>query len=153
MPSGHPKPVTAAQIAMYGHIAARVRAFVDERGWNAVRLTKELGLKGDGPTYKWLASKAGPGPKSRVKLAKLMGIKPEELMKRLPGTPSPLVMAAQQQLIPRKSVSDVLQFNVDSEGEARLRLDVKLPIEQGTSLLRILLDAGVVLSPKREDSE
>jgi hypothetical protein len=48
----------------------------------------------------------------------------------------------------------VLQFAVQSDGNARIRLDCVLPFEKATPLLRTLLDAGlVVLGTKADDDQ
>jgi hypothetical protein len=48
---------------------------------------------------------------------------------------------------------DVLGFSVGTDGMARLRLDVTLPLDQAAPLLRVLLDAGVVLGRVQNDGE
>jgi hypothetical protein len=52
-------------------------------------------------------------------------------------------------LLPPKQAAkapDVLMFNVSPDGEARLRLDVTLPIDKAMPLVRLLFDAGVVIN-------
>jgi hypothetical protein len=46
---------------------------------------------------------------------------------------------------PRRA--DALSFVVTPTGEAHIKLDITLPLKEGSALLRMLLDAGVVFSP------
>ena len=43
-------------------------------------------------------------------------------------------------------VGDILSFAVTATGEARIKLDIVLPLANATPLLRMLLDAGVVFT-------
>jgi hypothetical protein len=44
----------------------------------------------------------------------------------------------------------VLQFEVDGDGLARIRLDVSLPSADAVPLLRMLLDAGMIMERARQ---
>jgi transcriptional regulator with XRE-family HTH domain len=142
------KPATRAEIAIYGHIAARLRAFLAERGMTIPELSEALGLpRGSATTYKWLSGKGGPATVLRAKLAKVTGIPEAELMPRRPGDPAPsqavATLPAPAKLAPVR-VGDVLSFAVTANGEARIKLDIVLPLASATPLLRMLLDAGIV---------
>jgi hypothetical protein len=60
------------------------------------------------------------------------------------ATPSTAV--AVRPATPRPA-GDPLVFRVTSTGEAHIRLDVTLPMEEGSALLRMLLDMGNVIRP------
>jgi transcriptional regulator with XRE-family HTH domain len=143
------KPATRAEVAIYGHIAARLRAFLTERKMSIPDLSEALGLgRGSATAYKWLGAHGGPAAKMRAKLAKVTGIPEAELMPRKPGAaPAPsqavAVVTSPAKLAPAR-VGDVLSFAVAVDGSARLRLDIVLPIASATPLLRMLLDAGIV---------
>lgn len=146
-----PKPATPEQIAMYGHIAARLRGFLTERGWKAADLNAALGKdRGDAAAFTWLNGKGGPGATMRPKLAKLTGIPETDLLIRRPGDGAarerlPAVVDRTPRVAPARPLGgDVLGFVVSPDGMARLRLDVTLPLAVATPLLRMLLDAGVV---------
>jgi hypothetical protein len=114
--------------------------------------------------YQWLNGKGAPGPKFRPLVAKITGIpeadlKPRNVIRQRGPVTKPANVAlphpeAQPQLrallphatvAPPQKASDVLTFNVQNDGMARIKLDVVLPFETATPLLRMLLDAGVVL--------
>lgn len=152
MPTGTPGPATPHQIATYGHIAAAMRAFMKEKGYSPGDLNEAMGqVRSHTSVYHWLNGKAGPGPTTRPKLAKVMGISQAELMPRKPGAPS-ASGAPSNELIERMNIPvkispprDVLSFMVQEDGLARLRLDVTMPLVTAGPLLRMLLDAGVVM--------
>jgi hypothetical protein len=144
---------------MYGHIAARVRSFLAEKGWAAGDLNEAMGVKRSNTgIYALINCRSAPGEKLAVKLAKAIGCKPSELRARngqqaleeggalmvLP--PTPRAAAPPRPL-------DVLQFAVQSDGNARIRLDCVLPFEKATPLLRTLLDAGLVVLGKADDDQ
>jgi hypothetical protein len=159
-------PATPAQIARNGHVAAALRAFGKENGWSPGDFNKRLGRPQDHTSiYVWLTAKGAPGPKARAKLAKATGLSEVQLIPRkvdgAGGKPSaaavataakamvssrggvPAVIAVSER--PRPA-TDVLSFVVSADGTTRTRLDVSLPLEQGSALLRMLLDMGLVLS-------
>ncbi len=141
---------TPEQIAMFGHIASRLRGFMAERKWKVADLNAALGRKrGDANAFSWVNGKGAPGDEMRATLAKLTGISEADLRMRprpeknitgghLPAVPLVRVAPA------RALGGDVLGFNVAADGTARLRLDVTLPLATATPLLRMLLDAGIV---------
>jgi transcriptional regulator with XRE-family HTH domain len=143
------KPATRAEIALYGHIAARLRAFLTQREMSIPDLSEAIGLgRGSATAYKWLGAHGGPSPKMRAKLAKVTGIPETDLMPRKPGEPAPAPSQAVA-LIPATKlapvrVGDVLSFVVSGDGMARIKLDVVLPLATATPLFRMLLDAGIV---------
>lgn len=148
------RPATPEQIAMFGHITARLRGFMAERKWQVADLNQALGRdRANTGVYNYLNCKGAPAPETRVKLAKLTGIPEADLMMR----PRPGDGAASERLpvvedrtpaarvAPARALGgDVLGFNVAADGTARLRLDVTLPLATATPLLRMLLDAGIV---------
>jgi hypothetical protein len=83
-------------------------------------------------------------------LAKLFGVPAAALTAREDGAPvktvntGAVVLAAPQGRPQVARAGDVLSFSVSATGEARIRLDVALPLETAKPLLRMLLDAGIV---------
>ena len=99
--------------------------------------------------------------KFRPRVAKALGLNQEDLMPRalsqevIPAPVSDAKLRAVQmaQGAPARALAvagDVLAFNVNSEGNARLRLDVTLPLVTAAPLLRMLLDAGIVMGGSEE---
>jgi hypothetical protein len=155
---------TPLQIARNGHIAILLRRQLDERQWSVPDLHERIGLKRSSATvYHWLACAGAPGPKYARKLAKLLGVPEAEFVpKKLGQEQLPAVLAAPgyPTVGPSKPAvrspppsGDVLSFHVDSDGMARLRLDVRLPLATAAPLLRVLLDAGVVMTREPTDGE
>jgi hypothetical protein len=157
MPIGNPTPATPAQIAMYGHIAAMLRAYLKRTDQDIAAINKAIGKERSysGP-YVWLNCKGGPGPDNRVKLAKLLDCQPDDLAAKVRGkAPDKPVVPVPDRWIdagparaapagPRRA--DALSFVVTAQGEAHIKLDVTLPLAEGSALLRMILDAGVVFS-------
>jgi transcriptional regulator with XRE-family HTH domain len=143
---------TPFQIARFGHIAVLLRTEMEKRKWNGGDLSQAIGLDRDSTRiYPWLKGTGAPGPNLRPKIAKVLGVEESELMGRnvsakfdLPPRVAPLAAIA------TTKTGDVLAFNVASDGMARIRLDVTLPVDEATPLLRMLLDAGFVLGKKVE---
>lgn len=151
------RPATAAQIAMYGHVAARLRAALEKSQMTPSDFNRALGLeRGHASIYNWLNAKAGIGAKRRPGVAKLLGIPEQDLL------PRSSIVSASSASIPVKAVvgapvsptlrrsAEVLSFSISDRGEARIKLDVTLPLTSATPLLRMLLDAGLVLGSAQE---
>jgi hypothetical protein len=113
---------------------------MDKRKWTVADMNRAMGLpRGHVGVYKWLASKGAPAETNARKLGKVFNIPWEQF---LAGASAP-----RQALVPspppRKA--EVLSFNVADDGQARLRLDITLPVTEAMPLLRMILDAGKVL--------
>jgi hypothetical protein len=139
-------PATAEQIAVYGHVAATLRAALKEKGMVPGDLNEAIGKeRGYSAAHVWLAGKGAPGPDNAKKRAKLFGVTAADLMRRkTPAAPlREVVRVAGAPPVPRPA-GDVLSFSVDRAGIARIRVDATLTLEKAKPLLRMLLDAGVV---------
>jgi hypothetical protein len=158
------KPATPLQIVKYGHIAMLIRSKLAEKQWSIPDFHEKLGLPRTSATaYHWLNCMGAPGNTLAAKVAKLLGVPLAELAARDPGDNQlPVVLAAPgyPTVGPSKPAvrslppaGDVLSFSVDSDGLARLRLDVRLPLAQAAPLLRVLLDAGIVMGGDHVDAE
>lgn len=84
-------------IARRGHIATRLRALLDERGWKARDLARAVGLdttKAERQrVHMWLGCYSAPDPAMRVKLARLCRCKAADLEPRdLNGTEKTALM-------------------------------------------------------------
>jgi hypothetical protein len=141
------KPATPLQVARYGHIAAAIRQALQARNMEPSELREQLGLPRNATTlYPWINGTGAPMPKYHRKLMHVLGLTKDQLIPRaentvtLPGPPPTPTS------IPRARAGDVLSFVVSAESTVRIKLDIDLPLEQGSALLRMLLDAGVVYS-------
>ena len=152
--------VAQIDIARRGNVAQAIRAAIEARQWTAGDLHEKLGMKrGATMAYAWLAARAVPGPAIRKKVSKLLEIPEKDLLPQALETAPAL--ERERALVPiggearrfNKPTTDVLAFNVNSEGMARIRLDVSMPLENAPPLLRLLLDAGLVIRQPREGVE
>jgi hypothetical protein len=109
--------------------------------------------RGYSGTYHWINGTGGPGQAYQRKLAKIFGVSAETFApKALNGTdkaPVPAVLPGYT-VTPkppgvRTMGGDVMAFTVYQDGQARVKLDVVLPLAQAAPLFRVLLDAGLVL--------
>jgi len=125
------------QIALYGHIAERLRDELAKRQWTPADLNEALGLARQAPAvYLWLRGVGGPGLGNQQRLLKLFGGPAESFARRRVSRP-----AADDD-----ATADVLTFNANGNGKVRIRLDATLPADTAVSLLRLLLDAGLVFT-------
>jgi hypothetical protein len=156
MPNRKPGPTTPAEIAAYGHIAAALREYLKRTGKDIADLNQAIGNeRSHTAPYIWLNCKGGPGPANRIKLAKLLGCKPDDLAAKVrskapDGLPvkhevgPPRTATGAAWVAPRRA--DALSFVVTPTGEAHIKIDITLPLTEGSALLRMLLDAGAVFS-------
>jgi transcriptional regulator with XRE-family HTH domain len=76
-------PASPAQIARNGHIAALLRTQMAQRNWTARDFNARMGLEVTHTSiYVWLNAKGAPGPTTRPKVAKLLGVAEAQLMPR-----------------------------------------------------------------------
>jgi hypothetical protein len=143
---------TPAQIASLGHVAALIRRELEKREWSVADFHRAIGEDVKSTrAYAWIASRSRITDQFRPKVAKALGVKEEDLMPReltqvvttAPVSEAKLRAVHVASSMPARTLApsgDVLAFNVNAEGNARLRLDVTLPLEQGSKVLRLLLD-------------
>ena len=141
------------QIAMFGHIARALQA----KGWKPTDLNQAMGFdRSYSSAYQWINGKSAPGNKHRAKLSQVTGIPERDLTSRklkgsavvaLPLPSLPVTTTAVAMTKP----SEVLGFSVANDGNARIKLDVTLPMNLATPLLRMLLDAGLVIGSQTND--
>jgi hypothetical protein len=148
-------PATARQIAMFGHVATVIRKAVQEKFETVGDLNQALGRdRGHTGVYGWINGKGAPGPEIRPKLAKLLGVPEASLERREAGErvsvakePATAMVRLPSPGAPAPArAPEVLHFAVLTDGTARLRMDVTLPAERGVALLRLLLDAGMIVA-------
>jgi transcriptional regulator with XRE-family HTH domain len=140
------KPPTPHQVMIYGHVASALRSFLDSKGWNISQLNEAMGRKGSySVAYQWLNCKQAPGPVTAKKLSKVTGIPWEQLLKRSPGE-TPTAVVAPKVVSVQSKATEVLSFRVTNDGNARIMIDVTMPMATATPLLRMLLDAGLVFN-------
>lgn len=149
MPSGTPRPASAAEIARNGHVAAMIRKYLQDNNLKIVQFAELIGFKDmehKAQLYKWTGAKAVPGHMYRNKIAKLLGVRPEALLPHDGSEPLAIppidTLARSITLVPKKS-GDVISFSADAEGMARLRLDATMPVVYAMQLLRTIMDAGI----------
>ena len=145
------------EIARYGHIATALRAYLARAKIGVADMNERLGRqRKDAVIYHYLAAKGAPTEDNRKAIAKLTGIPEKELMARNVDAPPSLgtLVRVGEPGVPARPAArsgDVLSFNVGHDGEARIRLDVTMPVASAMPLLRIILDAGVAMSPRGEE--
>src|SRR5215831_9016904 len=145
-----PRPATPAQVAMYGHVAAKLRAFLAEKNMKVRDLNLAMSRPPSfTPTYSWVQAKGAPGKKLRPLVSRVTGIPVRDLISRrigdAPVEPEVLRPVPQPRATGNAGPSHVLAFTVDNEGAARIRVEITLTAVQGVNLLPLLLDAGLVM--------
>lgn len=140
--------VTPLQIAKHGHVAEVIRREMLARGMTLNQIGKALGTTGTAVSH-WIRCQNGPGEAMRQRLAKFLDMRPDDFKAK---AVSEIVAGNSQAKLPGQAIQpikrqDILSFTIDSEGMARLKLDVVLPIEHGVPLFRVLLDTGIVRRP------
>lgn len=139
MPGGRGHKATPADIVANGEFATRLRAMLQTRGWTVPDLNVAIGkARKYSPPHVWLAGKGQPAGANRAKVLQLLagtegGDKTVVPVVAAAGRPAATVRAP-----------EALAFTVGTDGTARIRLDVILPVERAMPLLRLLLDAHVV---------
>jgi len=135
------KEQTPEQIMKYGGVATALREWCERNNKTAKDINLIIGKDmGYSAGYIWLNGKGAPGPKTIKLLSKGTGIPEAQLMRR--NTMNEV------ETIPAKINSNppVFSFTVNDNGEARIKLDVTLPIQQAVPLFRMILDAGVIVN-------
>jgi transcriptional regulator with XRE-family HTH domain len=134
----------------YSHIASLIRSALTANDWKVSEMNAKLGYKKGATTiYPWLSGTSAPSDYLRPGLAKLLKVSEEELMPKenvtlqKPKT-SVVVYHPKTKTIPVIPTIDPLTFVITNDGQARIRLDVTLPLEDATPLLRMLLDANLI---------
>jgi transcriptional regulator with XRE-family HTH domain len=142
-----PVPATPLEIARYGHVAALLRAELEKRQWTPRQFNEAMGeAQGHSSIYKWLAAKAAPSQPTAKKIGKVLGIPWLQLLKAEDATPgTALTLAPERGPAPVRPV-ELLHFSVLNDGTTRLRLDMTAPADRGVALLRLLIDAGMVVA-------
>ena len=151
MPTGTPKKPTAVQVAKFGHSTATIREALKKKGWEISDLNLALGKdRGNALPYHWVNGKGCPSPRYAALVAKALNVDIADLAPRDVREVSlvkPKVDVVRVTAPPpgQRAPGDVLTFSVDREGNARIKLDAVLPVEQAAPLFRMLLDAGIVM--------
>lgn len=155
--------VSPARIATLGHVATLLKTEIEKRGWSMAEFNHAIGLEPKNTkAYAWLACRSAISAGMRKPVAKVLGVKEADLMPRqLSQVQLPVVVSANKQRAavqaagtPARTLSvsgDVLAFNVMADGQARLRLDVTLPLDKASKVLRLLLD-HISLAAETEDA-
>ena len=144
---------TPAQIASLGHVAALLRRELEKREWSVADFHRAIGEDVKSTrAYAWMNCRSRITDKFRPKIAKALGVKESDLMPReltqaviaaAPVSEAKLRAVQVASSMPARTLApsgDVLAFNVNADGNARLRLDVTLPLDKGSKVLRLLLD-------------
>jgi transcriptional regulator with XRE-family HTH domain len=153
------RPSTPLEIAKFGHIAVALRAVMVARDWSPGALNQAMGLdRNNTAIYLYLRGQGQPSPERRRALSAATGIPEADLMARDPEAPlSAAALAAPQRALivhrkppqpqrPPAVEPPVLQFTAHPDGTARLAFDVTMATEKAVPLLRILLDAGMIIA-------
>ena len=133
------------QILQFGHTATALRKVIESKGWTMAELVRQIGFtKSHSGVYAWVNGTSQIPEIHREKLSKITGIPISELTPRDPEN-VPAVYSFPK-ATPTTRTGDVLAFTVASDGNARIKLDVSLPVDRAMPLLRMLLDAGLVFT-------
>jgi transcriptional regulator with XRE-family HTH domain len=140
---------TPEQLLRYGHIAALLREKMAERHMTIRQLATALGLQAKNTTpYTWIQARGAPRNEQVAKLARLFNISPEQLVPRTASDAPPTVRdTVSSPVVPGPRSfrnTEALAFLVSAEGDVTIRLNITLPLPAATTLLRTLLDAGIV---------
>jgi hypothetical protein len=156
------RTATRHEIASFGHIAAALRAWMKANKVTMPDFNERLGKdRGDAMAFKWINGFGAPGPTNRALVAKITGIPEAGLLPRRPGDPVPAIPPPAELVqrtasgavwvAPKRSAAaEVLSFSAATDGMARVRLDVTLPMDDASALFRLLLDMGNILSKQEE---
>lgn len=155
MASARQTPISAQK---FGHIAARLRREMKERGWSSTELAKAIGGS-SGLVSPWTRGVAQPGPESRKKLVALLGGPEEDFMAReLPDTPpdlpAPRPNGAARATIGRPPTRNrVFSFAINTDGTAHVTLDLQTTTAKAMEILQFLMNAGIDQEAASEESE
>lgn len=157
--AGFPRKTHEQLILANGHIAARLREIMVQRGIpTPAQLNAAAGFtNGFTPMYKWLRAEAAPQDASARKLAAAFGGMPADYMARdldaapSASPPAPFVVTAATP--PRARAAEVFAFTVTSDGTARIRLDVTLPLAKARPLFTQLLQTGLLPEGRQDDEK
>ena len=138
------KPQTPEQIIAYGEVATSLREWCKTNGKRAQDINAIVGKPASySAGFQWLNGKVAPSKYNRVLLAKATGIPEEKLAKRKSFDQVTIEKPPTTKFVSK--TSDILSFTVTDTGEARIKLDVTLPMQSAVPLFRLILDAGVVM--------
>jgi transcriptional regulator with XRE-family HTH domain len=145
------RPATPEQIMKFGHVASALRKFMDEKGWKPKDLNKAIGYSAShSSAYQWTNGKGAPGPMVAQKVSKVTGIPVNQLLSRTGSTAIVTYKPSKYPVTTIHRPGEVLTFVVMNDGNARIKIDIVLPLDKATPLLRMLLDAGLVFSREQE---
>ena len=131
-----------AAMPRYPALAAAMRAYLGQHQISVAELGRRLGVSDSAP-HPWLAGRGAPGPALRAKVSALLGVSVTGLMGK--GDPGAVVVRPAPgpvSVVP--AVHDVWQLAFRSDGTARIKLDVTLPVERAMPIIRLLMDVGLV---------
>ncbi len=146
------KPQTPEQIIVYGEVATSLREWCKTNGKGPRDINAIIGKRPSySAGYQYLSGKNAPSKYNRVLLAKATGIPEEKLTKRKSFDRVTIEKPIIQNVVTAFSSknADILSFTVNNNGEARIKLDVTLPMHQAVPLFRIMLDAGIIMESNK----
>jgi hypothetical protein len=138
-------PLTPEEVIKFGEIATSLREWCRANGKNARDINRIIGKNPSYSSgYQYLNGKLAPSPYYRALLSQGTGIPESKLMVKKLTT---AVVTTSPPVNPtvNSKPTDVLSFTVSNNGEARIKLDVTLPIDSAAALFRMILDAGIVM--------
>ena len=132
-------------------VAAIIREAMARKNIRSSELGPLIGIKKNSPTpYNWINGTNAPRLAIRPKLAKALGISPDDL------APRPAVQAtpkANGNGHASARPSEQLSFALLADGQARLRLDVTGPIERISPILLHLMQQKLVTPAQLTNDE
>lgn len=151
MPTGKKQAATATQIMRYGHIAAAIREGMKRNGWTPADFGRAMGYDKNpiASVSTWIAGKSAPTGERRTKLAALLHMSEADLAPRDPHDTPPLDMPP-----PNRDFSvnragrppsgkKALVFEINTDGTAKIALDLQTSQAKALKILDMLLKAGI----------
>ena len=136
---------TPEQIAKFGHIVIALRKYLEEKDMNVSDFNRAMGYEAGYPaTYNVVNGKIAPGAAMRVKITKITGIPESELMPKETTELTVIPKGPVGKMLDQLQRNDILSFTVNNHGEAKIKFEITLPVNEAMPLLRILMDTGVV---------
>ena len=135
------KDPTPRQLIQYGSIAGELRKWCKANNKTVHDINEMIGKdRHYSLGYHWLNGKGAPTGENLKLISKGTGI-PKEKLIRQPFHDEEETNP--QVIMPIKDAASLISFTVNGTGEARIRLDVTLPLHQAAPLFRLILDAGI----------
>ena len=131
---------TPEQVITLGPIAARLRAVMAQNDWGVPDFNEAIGKKrGNAVTYRWVRGTQAPSQIQRELISRKLGIPIADLTPR-GETVFAAPMRAAGGIAKAVVRDDMLSYRMNGDGQARIQLDVTLPVEAAMALMHVLME-------------